>query len=110
MRTENQAEPRIHCIIPDAQQQHLLLVEGAAGLEVPTVPRTRPGWFATEVGQINQAVAVQFGLDATVLRDLGQDGGGAWCELEMHGGHQTRGCWVSIGDLADLVLAHGERS
>ena len=99
--------PLLHCVIPDARRQRLLLVddcEGAVGL--PTLEGIPTGWFAMDVKGVGPLIHERFGLEATVLRDLGRDGQRRWCEIEVHGGRPSRGRWTPIGDLPVLPDAH----
>lgn len=98
--------PFLHCIILDARRQRLLLVDVEGGCELPTLAGFQPGWFATEVHVVGRRIREEFGLDATVLRDLGRDGHRRWCEVEVHGGRPSCGRWAPIGCPPGLAEAH----
>lgn len=98
--------PLVHCIIPDAQRQRLLLTDVDGCADLPTLDRVQWGWFAMDVEAIGPRIRESFGLDVTVLRDLGSNDHRCWCEIEVHGGRLSCGRWVPIDRLPDLPEVH----
>ncbi|HJP33814.1 MAG TPA: hypothetical protein QGF95_24950 [Candidatus Latescibacteria bacterium] len=107
----NEDIPATHCVIPDGPRRRLLLEDCDDGRRLPTLAWTLDGWSAMAVKEIGLRIGGRFGLDVTVLRDLGQSGQRYWCEVEVHGGEPTRGHWVPISELVDLTrLAEADRT